>query len=140
MLHLLRREASAAREHAEEAITLSHEQGFAHLEAVVAILNGGALIALGEAAEGDAFIQQGLEACRVTGAVLVQPYGLALLADAYGKQGEVTKGLAVMEEALAMARRTGEQWYEAELYRLKGELTLQQSSVQANQQAKNKNG
>jgi len=29
-----------------------------------------------------------------------------------------------------MRQRTGEQWYEAELYRLRGELTLTQSNVQ----------
>ena len=29
-----------------------------------------------------------------------------------------------------MMQRTGEQWYEAELYRLKGELGLQQASMQ----------
>ena len=36
------------------------------------------------------------------------------------------KGLAVLAEALAVVDKTGERFYEAELYRLKGELTLQQ--------------
>jgi predicted ATPase len=35
-------------------------------------------------------------------------------------------GLALVEEALAMVNVTGESWYEAELYRLQGELTLAQ--------------
>jgi predicted ATPase len=34
----------------------------------------------------------------------------------------------VLTEALALVDTTGERWYEAELYRLKGELLLQQSS------------
>jgi hypothetical protein len=36
----------------------------------------------------------------------------------------------VLTEALDVVRKTGERFYEAELYRLKGELTLQQASVQ----------
>jgi predicted ATPase len=38
--------------------------------------------------------------------------------------------LTALAEALAAVDRTGARWYEAELYRLKGELTLAQSSVQ----------
>jgi hypothetical protein len=34
--------------------------------------------------------------------------------------------------------KSGERYYEAELYRLKGELLLQPSSVQTNQKAKSK--
>jgi len=36
----------------------------------------------------------------------------------------------VLAEALATVNKTGERFYEAELYRLKGQLTLQQSKVQ----------
>ena len=37
-------------------------------------------------------------------------------------------GLTALAEALTLAETTGERWYEPELYRLKGELLLQQSS------------
>jgi len=37
----------------------------------------------------------------------------------------------VLAEALATVDKTGERHYEAELYRLKGELTLKQSRVQS---------
>ena len=50
---------------------------------------------------------------------------LALLVEAYGKGGQVEEGLTVLAEALAAVNRTEERMYEAELYRLKGELTLQ---------------
>ena len=42
-----------------------------------------------------------------------------------GKQGRSEEGLSVVAEALAAVDKTGERFYEAELYRLKGELTLQ---------------
>jgi len=51
---------------------------------------------------------------------------LALLAAAHGKMRQTEAGLAVLAEALTVAHENGEHHYEAELYRLKGELLLQQ--------------
>ena len=42
--------------------------------------------------------------------------------------GQPEAGLTVLTEALTLVDTTGERWYEPELYRLKGELLLQQSS------------
>jgi predicted ATPase len=50
---------------------------------------------------------------------------LAMLAEAYGKAGQTENGLKAVAEALAAVDRTEERFYEAELYRLKGTLTLQ---------------
>ena len=50
---------------------------------------------------------------------------LALLAEVHGKMGQADEGLIVLSEALASVDKTGERRWEAELYRLKGELTLQ---------------
>ena len=44
-----------------------------------------------------------------------------------GQVGQPEEGLRVLAEALAVVDTTGERYYEAELYRLKGELLLQQS-------------
>ena len=38
--------------------------------------------------------------------------------------GQPEEGLRLLAEALTVARHTGERWWEAELYRLKGELLL----------------
>jgi predicted ATPase len=70
-------------------------------------------------------MQQGSAAYRETGAELEWPYFLALQAEAYGKVGQIEEGLGVLAEALAQVDRTGERFWEAELYRLKGTLTLQ---------------
>jgi len=42
--------------------------------------------------------------------------------------GQPEQGLTVLAEAMTLAETTGDRWYEAELYRLKGELLLQQNS------------
>jgi predicted ATPase len=71
-------------------------------------------------------LQQGIAAFRATGAELLGSYFLALLAEAHGKVGQTEEGLTVLAEALTIANKTGERFYEAELYRLKGELLLAQ--------------
>jgi predicted ATPase len=57
--------------------------------------------------------------------------GLTQLAETYGKVGHAEEGLTLLAEGLALVDKTGERAYEAELYRLKGELTLAQSSIQS---------
>jgi len=49
---------------------------------------------------------------------------LALLAEAYGGLGQAEKGLALLAEALAVVNNSRERHWEAELYRLRGELLL----------------
>jgi predicted ATPase len=62
---------------------------------------------------------------RATGAELLRPYALALLAEAYGKAGQVEEGFSALAEALAVVDKNDERFWEAEIYRLKGTLTLQ---------------
>ena len=64
---------------------------------------------------------------QATGAALNMPLNLAWLAEGYGKTGQAEEGLTLLAEALGLVQKTGERRWEAELYRLKGELTLQAS-------------
>jgi predicted ATPase len=129
-LHKFRREGQAAQARAEASIALSTEQGFAEVWAVGTIQRGWALTEQGQVEEGITQMRQGLAAHRATGAEAFRSGRLALLAEAHGKAGQSEEGLTVLAEALALVDKTGERYYEAELYRLKGELTLQQFKVQ----------
>jgi predicted ATPase len=129
-LHQCRREVQASYERAEALITLSTEQGFPGRIAEGTIYRGWALAEKGQGEEGVAQIRQGLAAYRATGAETGRPKFLPLLAEAYRKVGRPKKGLNVLAEALAIVDKNGARGYEAELYRLKGELTLQQFNVQ----------
>jgi predicted ATPase len=126
-LHQTRRERQEAQARAETLITLSREQGFALALAWGIIYRGWALAEQGQVEEGIAQIRQGLTAYRATGAEVGRPHFLALLAEACGKGGQIEEGLSALTEALGIVHRNGEREYEAELYRLKGELTLQSS-------------
>jgi predicted ATPase len=94
------------------------------------IRRGWALAEQGQLEEGLAQMRQGLTSRRTTRAELAQPYFLALQAEVYGKMGQREHALALLTEALAAVRTTGEHRLEAELYRLKGTLTLQSETSQ----------
>jgi predicted ATPase len=126
LFHQFRREMRPAQERAEAAMSLTKEQAFPYRMAVSALLRGWGLVQQGQAQEGIEQIHQGMMALRATGAEIWRPYWLALLAEAYGTLGQPEAGLMVLTEALALVDTTGERWYEPELYRLKGELLLQQ--------------
>lgn len=121
----LRREGQAAQKQAEEVTELSTEHGFPYWLAKGTILYGWALTEQERKEEGVTQILQGLDAHRATGAELWRPYYFALLAEVYKKAGQLKEGLSVLAEALVAVDRTGERFWEAELYRIKGELLLQ---------------
>jgi class 3 adenylate cyclase/predicted ATPase len=130
-LHSLCRDGPATKEWAEATMTLASEQRFPYWLAIGTILQGWALVEQGKGEEGLAQLHQGLVAYRAISA-WYRPHLLALLAEAYGKVGQPEEGLRALDEALTLVNTTGEQFYEAELYRLRGMLTLQQqSTVQA---------
>jgi predicted ATPase len=120
-VHQCRREAQPTREQAEAAIALATEHSIAFFLAHATILAGWALVEQGQTTEGIAQMRQGLAAHRATGAVV--PLPSVLLAEAYWKVGKPEEGLLVVAEALAEVDK-GLRYYEAELYRLKGELLL----------------
>jgi predicted ATPase len=126
-LHQHRREGQMTQERAEAAITLSTEQRFSPWLARGVTYRGWALAEQGRGEEGIAEIQRGLAITRSIEQELGRTSLLAMLAEAYGSVGQPEEGLAVLAEALALVDQTEERITEAELYRLKGELTLQQS-------------
>jgi predicted ATPase len=124
ILHWHRHEPHATFEQLEAAMALATEHGFVQWAAQGTILGGRVLAEQGHVSEGMAQIQQGLAAYWATGSALLQPYFLALLSEAHQRAGQAEAGLTVLAEALRLVDHTGECWYQAELYRLKGELLL----------------
>jgi predicted ATPase len=128
IFHSFCREVGLTQERAEALISLATDQGFPQWKALGALLRGWALAQQGQAQEGIGLITQGMMAWRATGAEISRPYFLALLADVHGTIGQPETGLTIPTEALALVDTTGERWYAPALYRLKGELLLQQPS------------
>jgi predicted ATPase/DNA-binding winged helix-turn-helix (wHTH) protein len=128
MLHQCCREAACLEAGVQKMITLSADYGFPHALAMGMILQGWAMVMQGRGAAGVTRLQEGLRAERATGEFIRRPYYLFLLAEAYGNVGQAAAGLHILAEALPLVATTAERWWEAELYRLKGELLLQENS------------
>ena len=111
-------------------MTIATEQGFSQLFAMTMPLQGWALAACGRGAEGLTQLQHGLAASQAIGAVRDRPYHLALFAEVSAQAGQTTAGLEALAEALVMLPKSGARWWEAELYRLRGELLLQHAVAQ----------
>jgi predicted ATPase len=123
------RDVQAVQERNEALLMLSREQGFPHWLAEGAIRQGWVLAERGQVEEGIAQMQQGMATFRAMGAEVGWTGHLTRLAEAYAKVGQTEEGLGLLAEAIATVDKTGERWWEAELYRLKGELTLQKFQV-----------
>ena len=123
----LRREVHAAEEQAAAAIALSTEHDFPAWLSMPTMVHGWALAELGQTERGIRQIRDGLAAWEATGAIWWRSQWLVFLAQAYEKSGQAEAGLTVVAEALAFVEETKERFCEAELYRLKGELLLQES-------------
>jgi predicted ATPase len=124
MLHCYRREGQATQERAEAGMVLASEKGFPQFLALGMIMRGWALAVRGQGEEGIAQLHQGLAAFQAVGAELGRSRILAWLAEAYGEAGQPEAGLTALAEALAVVDKTGEQRWEAKVYRLKGKLLL----------------
>jgi class 3 adenylate cyclase/predicted ATPase len=127
VIHQLRRETRAARDRAEAMVTLATEQAMPFWLAMGLFRRGWAIADQGQRPEGIAEMHRGLTAWRDTGAQLETTYRLALIADAYVSEDRAEEGLEMLEDALTLAGETGERFWEAELYRLKGEFLLARS-------------
>jgi DNA-binding winged helix-turn-helix (wHTH) protein/predicted ATPase len=124
VLEQMIREPAAARRHAEGSARLAAEHGFELVGAWSKCILGWATAAAGEHTRGIADIRDGLNAATATGTSQFQPYFCGVLADACVRAGRIAEGLAAVQGGLESAHSTNERCYEAELYRLQGELLL----------------
>jgi predicted ATPase len=134
IFHQFRRETARAQELAGSALRLATEQGFGLWMALAKIV----LSELVEAGDNDVDMArtcEGIAAWRATETEMILPLHLTQLAETYGKAGQADAGLAALDEALSIVERGGEHTWEAELYRVKGELMLLQGAEEPNAEA-----
>jgi DNA-binding winged helix-turn-helix (wHTH) protein/tetratricopeptide (TPR) repeat protein len=127
VFHQLRQEPKMAEHYADAGIALTTEHGLVLYEAIARIVR--AWSSRGSRHDDGAAeqIKRGLAAWHSTGAALMRPYFLALLAETVRATADDDPGLRVLDEALAVAESTGEHWYQAEVYRLRGERLLKRA-------------
>jgi predicted ATPase/predicted Ser/Thr protein kinase len=127
LYHLLRRDAAVLSERGREVAVLGEEKGFLFIVGVGKFKLGWVAARQGRVEEGLAMLHQALDLYRATGVRFTLTDLLGSLAEAHGVAGDVGEGLEFMSQALTEVERGGERYYEAELYRIKGELLLKKA-------------
>jgi predicted ATPase/class 3 adenylate cyclase len=120
--HQFRKEVEMTQGLADASLDVATEHGFPFWAAFQTILLGWVLVKQGKADEGITQMSRGMEAYWATGAELLRPYLIGLFAEALAEGGSTERGLVLLAEALEVVEKTGERFFEAELYRQKGEL------------------
>jgi predicted ATPase len=118
----LERNVDEIAECSNELIALAREHGLGQWSGWGLIMQGWALAQRGQGPISVDRVRQGLTVSRETGARTFEPIFLGLLAESLALIGATEEGLAIIAEALAMAKASGQNGNNAELYRLQGEL------------------
>jgi predicted ATPase len=117
------RDVATVHAYSNDCVAIASENRFAQWAAIGRILQGWADTQRGEATTGIARIRDGLAAAEAIGSHNTAPLRLTLLAEALALAGKIEEGLAALDDALAQAVVSGVRGYNAEIHRLRGELT-----------------
>jgi len=130
ILDQLRRDSLSAHESAKAMEAALRHEGFFTPQATC--VRGWSLTQQGRLEEGIALLCKGLSA--ISEALFV-PYFRVLLAEAYGIAGALEDAFGALDEARSELDAFGPHFYESELYRVRGQLLMQQGSRSAESQA-----
>ena len=127
-LHQFNQNVAATRDAAEKALAISQEQGFAFWIGWGQVLRGWARARQGEAHDAVDEIRSGIVAWRKQGSELGCHYYYAMLAEACAADGQMDGAMQALNDGQQFADETGEGYYLAEIWRLRGEFFLQQDA------------
>jgi predicted ATPase len=108
----------------DEAIALADEKGAVFWKALATANQGCVFALIGDASKAIQVITTGLIAYRSTGATVFLPNFFSCLAWAYAELGQFDDAWRCVNEATTAIQTTKEAWYEAELNRIAGEISL----------------
>jgi predicted ATPase len=123
---------ATVRELAEATLAISDEHGLPYWYTAGLVNRGRALVHQGRVEDGIASIRRGIDDSREMGAEAFVVLQLAMLGEAYLEAGLIQEGLNTADEALEIARRTGELFFAPEAWRLKGECLSKTDSQETN--------
>jgi predicted ATPase len=109
----------------DEALAHDTEHGFGLLLAAGLVQRGWLLAERGQGEAGLEQMREGLARHREIGAAALMPASLVMVAEGCQRLGRPAEGLAAVTEGLTIARQCGQHYWEAELHRVAGVLTLQ---------------
>jgi predicted ATPase len=117
-------EYATAKIQADELAALADEKGTPLWKSNGLCQQGCVLVMTGKPADAVQAITAGIAAYRSTGATANEPHWLTFLAGAYAKLGQFEDAWRCINEAMTEVETTEERWYEAEVNRVAGEISL----------------
>jgi tetratricopeptide (TPR) repeat protein len=119
-LFLCRREPERAESYAREGLQVAREHGLTSMVAMGQIMYG--LSRTYGEQTGIEDLEEGVSRWRATGARLMTPYWMSLLATGLYNCGRTAKATEALDDALREAERTDERWFSCEMYMLRATL------------------
>jgi predicted ATPase len=124
LLGALGADLQRAAAHTEEAMAHSIEHSLADYEQRARFIRGALLAQSGDPHHGIELMHNAIAAAENTAARNRRTLYLCHLASAHASLGQPEVGLSLLDEAIQTAEITSERFFEAELYRLRGEMLL----------------
>ncbi len=124
-LHLLMGNYATAAAQAQELLALAEEKGASFWIERATFVRGCILASTGKPTDAVQIITSGLAASQVTGTTFWLPLYESYLAKAYAKLGKFVDAWRCIGEATRAVETTKETMFEAEVYRIAGEIALQ---------------
>jgi len=115
---------AAARALLDVLTALADEKGAAQWKAFGMLVQGWLFAVSGKSADAVHMITSGITAWRSAGATVYVPLHLSHLTRAYAELGQFDDAWRCSGEAITAIEMSKERWYEAEVYRVAGEIAL----------------
>jgi predicted ATPase len=106
----------------DELLAMADEEDAAFWKAIGTLGRGWLLGLTGKASDAVQMITSGITAWRSTGATMHLPSWLSYLAAAHAELGQLDEAWRYIGEAMSTIETTKESWFEAEVYRIAGEI------------------
>jgi DNA-binding winged helix-turn-helix (wHTH) protein/predicted ATPase len=131
LFHQSRGERDQSREQAEQAVALATVHGFSAVLSSANFHRGRAMAEEGRAEDGLALMCTWVAACKEIRSECLLPADRAWLAETYGRVGRSQDGRDLVQEALAAATESGNHYWTADLYRVRGTLAESEKDAEA---------
>ena len=128
-VHYFRGEYDEALRCAERAIEICKDGGFAVWLAHAEVMHGRLVAELRDPEAGNAQMWRAYRSWAATGAVVTRAFYLAMQAEGLALAHRPDDGLALLEVAYELVSKVKEGYYEPEIHRLMGELSLQSGAL-----------